>query len=156
EDKGIARPQDGLWRVTLTASKLVVLTGLRKISVWPVTSRKEQARDGLPLATKGSVHLGAYTLADVCGFIAFELEADAADRSITFSLNVPVIGLPAHRDRAILRSVIESADGFLRYLRLLLADLGDFQPPPILNKDGQFGQWHSGIASDALLEDLVR
>jgi hypothetical protein len=155
--KAMVGPQGGLWRVTLTTSKPVALAGIRRISVWSVTSRKEQARDGLPLTIKGTVHLGAYSLADVCGFIAFELEADAADRSITFSLNVPVIGLPSHRDRAILRSVIEGADGFLRYLRLLLADLGGFQSPPILNDGGKLRHWSiGGDASDALLEDLVR
>jgi hypothetical protein len=104
--------------MSLSAPKAVPLAGIRSLSVWPVTSRREQARDGLALASGADVDLGNHVLADVCGFLAFELEAETAERSVSFALNVPVHGLPADRDRAILRSVIQNADGFLRYLRL--------------------------------------
>lgn len=142
-------------RLCLLSSQPLSLPGIRGISIWPITSRKEQARDGMPLTTKGIVDLGKLHLADLSGFIAFELAAAAADLSITFTLNVPVLGLPPNRDQAILRSVIENADGFLRYLRLLLGDL-DSGPFPGKGDGAGSGPWCIAASDGAILEDLVR
>jgi hypothetical protein len=156
-DGGAILNQGGSWRMALAAPGAVPLSGIRRLSVWPVTSRREQARDGMALATGTAIDLGAHALADVCGFLAFDLDAEAADRSVAFALNVPVRGLPAGRDRAILRSVIENADGFLRYLRLLLADLGIGPALGAWTEGPNGAGWRTGAAGEpGLLEDLIR
>jgi hypothetical protein len=143
--------------VALAARGAVPLAGIRRLSVWSVTSRREQARDGMALATGTTIDLGAHALVDVCGFLAFDLEAEAADRSLAFALNVSVRGLPAGRDRAILRSIIENADGFLRYLRLLLADLGIGSGLGAWAEGLNGAGWRTGGAGEpGLLEDLIR
>ncbi len=145
------------WRMSLTIGQPLPLPGIRRISIWPITSRKEQAKDGMLLSTKGAIDLGSFNLADMCGFIAFELVAAAADLPpVTFTLNVPVVGLPRNRDQAILRSVIENADGFLRYLRLLLGDLGSNLFPVGQSDGAGTAPWRIGGADGALFEDLVR
>jgi hypothetical protein len=156
-DPGTILSQGGGWRVALAARGAVPLAGIRRLSVWSVTSRREQARDGMALATGTTIDLGAHALVDVCGFLAFDLEAEAADRSLAFALNVSVRGLPAGRDRAILRSIIENADGFLRYLRLLLADLGIGSGLGAWAEGLNGAGWRTGGAGEpGLLEDLIR
>ena len=152
---GVMQSHGRSWRASLTATQPLAFPGIRSLSIWLVTARKEQARDGMPLATQYAVDLGVHPLAGICGFVAFELAATAAERSITFALNIPVVGLPAHRDRAILRSVIESSEGLLRYLRLLLADLDGFPLTGQIDGAGS-ADWRVGSADGALLEDLIR
>lgn len=151
----VTKVQAHAWRMCLASGQPLSLTGIRSISVWPITSRKQQAQDGMPLTTGGTVNLGSFHLADLSGFVAFELAAAAADLSITFTLNVPVSGLPPNRDQAILRSVIENADGFLRYLRLLLGDL-DSGPLPGQGDGAGSAPWSIAASDGALLEGLVR
>jgi hypothetical protein len=82
--------------------------------------------------------------------------ATAADRTATFALNIPLEGLPAHRDRVILHSIIENADGFIRYLRFLLADFSETPLPPKTSNGGNGVGWRVGRADGSLLEDLIR
>jgi hypothetical protein len=74
-------------------------------------------------------------------------------------LNLPVKNLPKDREQAVLRHVVSNREGFLRYLLLLLAGLGD--GADIGNVARVFSA-HKGSASAhfeddmPLLEELVR
>ena len=87
--------------------------------------------------------------------IGFALQRGSFE--LRFALNLPIEGLPPERDRAILRRVILNREGFLRYLLLLLGDLGD-EGAGAGHDDGEsgaWGTWGSGEGS-TLLEEMVR
>ncbi|MDI6754936.1 MAG: phospholipase D family protein, partial [Thermodesulfobacteriota bacterium] len=57
-------------------------------------------------------------------FFAFHLEAQLQKEKagISFVLNLPVEGMPADRDKMIMRSIISDKDRFVRYLLFLLSE----------------------------------
>ena len=57
-------------------------------------------------------------------FYAFHLEAELQKEktAISFVLNIPVEGIPADRDKLIMRSIISDKDRFVRYLLFLLSE----------------------------------
>ncbi len=70
---------------------------------------------------------------------------------------ITIDGLPADRHRAILGWAIESRDAFLRYLRLLLADLGDpFAAQLAAKQAGKKRRLGSTLDDQPILEDMVR
>ena len=120
--------------------------------VWPVSVGEDlgSALD-LPL----TLRLPASRLT---AFVAFRLRVDAseaAQRSI--ALKLPMEGVPVDRSAEILRSVIDSPERLLAFLRALLGgleelgQLGDEQ-------DAQGGgePWREGFEGETLLEDMLR
>jgi len=148
------------WHVTLTPASPVRLEGIASIRTWLVTQPAEWAVDAEPLAHAAPIGLPPASLASISSFAAFEITASAAPRKIRFVLNLPIVGVPAARDAAVLRSVIQDRNAFLRYLMLLLSGLGE----SMLGSGGADGQaigrgWGSGLPdedSSPLLEDLTR
>jgi hypothetical protein len=69
------------------------------------------------------VSIQVHAMASLTGLLAFELALGG--QTIAFVLNIPVKNLPQGREQAILRHVVSNREGFLRYLLLLLAGLGD-------------------------------
>ena len=66
-------------------------------------------------------------------------------------------GLPLHRDKEILRSVINSPDTFFRYLRLLLSDVSDpFGAAMAVQKSSGGTALGGAIDDSPILEDMVR
>ena len=55
----------------------------------------------------------------ISGFLAFEL-ADVEGTRTRFVVPVPLVGVPDHRERFLLRALIGNAERFLRYLLALL------------------------------------
>ncbi len=124
------------------------------VSAWPLSVNPNQARPLPALAPAHDLDLGTVATADVTGLIGFSLQKDGYETR--FALNLPVTGLPADRDAAIIRRVIQNRDGFLRYLMLLLGESEDgMDSSP--GKGGAAARWAEGGWNHlALLEELVR
>lgn len=148
--------EDQGWSVVLSGT-IGALTGIATARAWPITVGDDHAVDLAPLAKQDSLAIGTFSPASLTGLIAFELRTSVCDLRIRFVLNLPVDGMPAARDTAILQTVVRNRDGFLRYLLLLLGDLGYGPPAPDANGTGGEGLWGlGGPGSMPLLEDLVR
>ena len=111
------------WILELESREDLALADLKRAKAWPVTVGADRAVDLLPLAQESAIRLPIQAMSSLTSLIAFRLEAGS--ESLSFALNLPVTGMPEERDRAILRSVVKNRQGFLRYLLLLLAGLGD-------------------------------
>ena len=144
------------WNLILTG-KVKLPDGLMSIKAWPVTVSSDRAMDVLPLFTKSEVRLGSFATASLTGLLAFDLRTDHKKVFGRFVLNLPVTGMPEERDAAILKTVVNNRDGFLRYLLLLLGDLGKGRVPPMAKGGSGNGKWIAGGYDDMpLLEELVR
>jgi hypothetical protein len=148
------------WRLHLVASELFALGGVSMVRAWPLTVTQERALDLKSLFQIRENFLGTFSPQAITGLIAFELISDLPDIKLRFALNLPVEGLPAERDAAIIRTVIRNRDGFLRYLLLLLSEFEDVVLPALLSGGGsgnRNGGWKSGsFNSMPLLEELTR
>jgi len=133
------------------------LDGIDEARAWPVTLGSERSVDCMPLVNGTVVSLPVQSLASVTGLIAFELTASR--QRLAFVLNLPVEGLPEDRGRIILRHVVNNREGFLRYLLLLLAGLGDGAEVGDLARvlGSVNGKERSALQDDMpLLEEMVR
>ena len=144
------------WQLTLKIPQAVVLPGIVALRIWTVSQASGTAVDAAGLMRGEAVTLTTSPLAHVTGLVAFELVAAAMDRRVRFVLNLPIIGLPAGRDAALVRSVVMNRDGFLRYLLMLLGggdDLNQFME----GSGGSVQVWRSGSGGDLmpLLEQLT-
>lgn len=102
--------------------------------------------------------MGSFATESVTGIVAFEVVAATRPVALRFALNLPVDGMPEGRNAAILRTVIRNREGFLRYLLLLLGDLG-MGVLPLAGVGGITGKWPPWIGMSAglpLLEELTR
>jgi hypothetical protein len=99
--------------------------------------------------------LGTLALRDVTRWIGLRLTDAETGAAQTFSLGTTILGLPEGRNAEILRAVVANRDAFLRYLRLLLADLAD--PGTLFGRGrGEGGAGRQSAEDMALLEDMVR
>ena len=148
----------GRWRLRLRAENPIQLDDVASIRAWPITVRDELAAEALCLGTGAVVDLGAFVAASVTGLVGFELRAASADVRLRFALNLPLENPPHERETAVLRTVLDNREGFLRYLLLLLGDFTE-EPDPIKpdGGDGAGGDWRpSADASLPLLEEMTR
>jgi len=131
--------------------------GIKSIKAWPVTISSDRAMDVSPLFAKGEVRLDFFATASLTGLLAFEIRTWHKEVFGRFVLNLPVTDMPEERDAAILKTVVNNRDGFLRYLLLLLGDLGMGWVPPMPKGRGGNGKWITGDYDGMpLLEELVR
>ncbi|TBR28307.1 MAG: hypothetical protein EPO10_13685 [Reyranella sp.] len=153
EDEGPRR-----WSLRLRATASLPLEGLATAIVWPITRGEAHACDVLAGLRQGlTIEIGQMPLVDVTRFVAFRLVEASGKAQGLFSLGVTIDGLPADRHRAILGWAIESRDAFLRYLRLLLADLGDpFAAQLAAKQAGKKGDWAASLDDQPILEDMLR
>ena len=112
---------DGLWALVLTG-EIPFLDGIVTASAWPITVTRDFAVNILEADAHSGIRLGVFSVSSVTGLIAFELRTHHPDVLARFVLNLPVTGVPAERNSAILQTVISNQDGFIRYLLLLLGD----------------------------------
>ena len=104
------------WAVTYrSSSPLPSLDGMA-IHCWPLSSagNRREVAGGSPLEERFETSLEAMS-----GFLAFEL-ADEDGVLTEFVVPVPLRGVPEHRERFLLRSLIGNAERFFRYLLALL------------------------------------
>jgi len=147
-----------LWRVWLTPSAALPLTGIGALRVWPITRGEAHGQDALEgLRLCQPVDLGAMPLIDLTRFLACHLTDRDGEVSILLSTGLILEGLPSERHAAILRWVIDSKDAFFRYLRLLLSELGDPFAAALAAQEGSGrGAWRTGDDDAPLLEEMVR
>ena len=148
-----------LWKVTLRLDHALELHGLATATSWPITRGEAHARDVLTALRQGDpVEIGTLPLVDVTRFLAFRLtDATHGKAKALFALGLNIDGLPTNRHQAVLRWVLDSREAFLRYLRLLLADLGDPLSAQFASgmTDGA-ATWREAADDEPILEDMVR
>jgi hypothetical protein len=91
-------------------------------------------------------------------FVAFRISAvDAKVDDVRLTLLLPATGLPDDRMSFVLRSLIDSPERFLQFLRALLGGLdGLVDWSKGAGAKGESFTWSSGLGGESLLEDLVR
>lgn len=133
--------------------------GLRAARAWLVTTDPSSAATIEALWTGGTASLGTCAPASATGLVAFELEATEFAARLTFTLNLPVVGMPVDRDAQILRVIVDNKDRFLQYLRTLLEGIDGEQLPPteaeLVGLCGGSATTRSSLEA-GLLEQLVR
>lgn len=147
------------WRLSLVCAHPLLLPHGAAMEAWPITVSDSHAQAVTSALGGGSaVVLATMACADLTAFVAFRLTDPETQQSLVFSTKLPIEGLPADRDGAVLRSVIKNRQSFFGYLRLLLAD-----PTELLTTGLSVSRGHatgnvSGGAGDdmPMLEDLVR
>ncbi|NIC05357.1 phospholipase D family protein [Billgrantia bachuensis] len=149
---------DSLWSVRLVPTEPLPLESMSALAVWPITRGEGHRREALEALCAGRpVDLGAMPLIDLTRFMAFRLMDAATDSSVLFSTGFDLAGLPAERHGAIMRWVIDSKETFLRYLQLLLAELGEpFAAALAAQTDKGAGGWRAAADDMPLLEEMVR
>lgn len=147
---------DGQNRLVLSGG-VPQLEGIVSTRAWPITVSADHAVI-LQEAASASVLSEGVASASVTGLIAFELRTTHPDVDCRFVLNLPIDGVPANREAAILQTIINNEEGFLRYLLLLLGDepgrneMGD-------GPGGTFAKWLTALGAGddiPLLEELTR
>ena len=141
-----------LWTLTVDGS-IVPSGGDVEVAAWPVSLAEDQA-GRLPEPLRWRLPVARLT-----AFIAFRLSVPVRGADdIRMTLRLPAEGMPADRIHQILRTLLDSPEKFLRFLRALLGGLdavlgwaegageGDVRAPWGIGGDG----------SETLLDDLVR
>ena len=91
---------------------------------YPISLAANSAQDVAPLQKGGTLSFVDLSPVGLSSFFAFYLKAELQKEmaSISFVLNLPVEGMPADRDKMIMRSIISDKDRFIRYLLFLLSE----------------------------------
>lgn len=160
---GPAAGHDGaggdVYTLTLRGNGPITSDGLAAVRAWPVSVPQDRAADAAALLRGDPLAVGPLAAASLTGFFAFELASSVCDASTCFVLGLPVDGMPAARDAAVLRTIVANRDGFLRYLLMLLRDDGDAAASgdDLLAALGGAGGWGAGGGDGLpLLEELTR
>ena len=97
-------------------------------------------------------------VSSLTAFVAFRMGVgvDGVD-DVRFAMKLPTTGLPSHRAARILRSLIDSPDKFLRFLRALLGGVEGESFSLLRDGDGTSSAALAGMFDgQTLLEDLLR
>lgn len=150
----------GKWRIDLCGDTRIDVEGVQRLRAWPITVRDTNAVDILDSMGEETIALREdYSLQSVTGLIAFEIKSESkAAKKVRFTLNLPLNGQPEGRHAAVLHTVLNNRDGFLRYLLLLLDDFGEGEGQSILGTAwGTGGQMADGGEEMLpLLEEMTR
>ncbi|WP_423918958.1 phospholipase D family protein [Candidatus Poriferisodalis sp.] len=142
------------WAVTYRSAEPVPVVDGTEIHCWPLASAGNRRRVamGKPFEVRFETSLEA-----ISGFLAFELAHE--DSTLTgFVMPVPLVDVPEHRERFLLRALVGNAERFLRYLLALLdEDSGQMDLLEAVERVGAdaSGDGH-GAASLPVLEKLLR
>jgi hypothetical protein len=113
------------WQVDLMSDRTIDFSGFKKVQIWPVTLPPNQGIK-IPGFTKDEkIPFVSCSLASLTQFIAFELVSEKDIAARKFVLNVSMEGLPDERAAAVTKAVVETKEGFLRYLLLILSEMED-------------------------------
>lgn len=141
---------------TLRCVQRLALEGLAEAWAWLVTSNASTARQVIGLR-EGTVALAACSSAGATSFVAFDLQASAANLRKQFLLNVPVINMPADRDAHVVRIVVKNKERLMQFILSLLQGSDPFvraglEPRTLVGR----GTAGSATFGAGLLEQLVR
>ena len=144
-------PEGDLWRLTVAGFPTLPDDDV-EVVVWPISIAEDDAHPlDAPLAWMLPV-------ARLTAFIAFRLHVPVSGvDDIRLTLRLPAEGMPSDRMHQVLRSLLDSPEKFLRFLRALLGGLDatvDWAVNDGKEKDGF--DWGIGAGGDTLLDDLVR
>ena len=144
----VCSPAAETWSLTLTGQ--LALPADVEIVAWPISVAEDEAhRLDLPLS---------WTLpaARLTAFIAFRLGVRVRRvDDIRMTLRLPAEGMPADRMHHVLRTLLDSPEKFLRFLRALLGGLDGMIGWTRSGGDGS-DAWGAGLGVDTLLDDLLR
>ena len=113
---GIVEESGSGWAVTYRSREPMPVVDGTEIHCWPLASAGNRRRVAMgdPLEVRFETSLEA-----ISGFLAFELAHE--EGALTgFVVPVALVGVPEHRERALLRALVGNAERFLRYLLALL------------------------------------
>ena len=141
--------QDGdNWTLTLDG-RLALPADVEAVA-WPISVLETEARV-LDLPSTWTLPIARLT-----AFVAFRLSVSARGvDDFRMTLRVPVEGMPADRMHHVLRTLIDSPEKFLRFLRALLGGLDGMVDWAQGGGDGG-SEWGAGLRTETLLEDLMR
>ena len=129
-----------------------IMPGGVEAVAWPISVSEDQGR---PLDLPSSWTL---PLVRLTAFAAFRLRVPVRGvDDVRMTLRLPANGMPEDRIHQVLRTLIDSPERFLRFLRALLGGLDgmvDWAKDGIDGSEG--GAWGEGFAGETLLEDMVR
>ena len=140
-----------LWTLTLDGSVALPADDV-EVAAWPVSIPEDQARR---LEEPPSWKLPA---ARLTAFIAFRLSVPVRGvDDIRIALRLPAAGIPEDRIHQVLRTLLDSPEKFLRFLRALLGGLDAMLGWAKDAGDGDgAASWGVGGDGETLLDDLVR
>ena len=142
--------ESDLW--TLTIDGVALPADDVEVAVWPVSVPEDQAcRLPEPLRWRLPV-------ARLTAFVAFRMSVPVRGvDDIRMTLRLPAEGMPEDRIHQILRTLLDSPEKFLRFLRALLGGLDAVLGWAKNAGEGNgSGDWGVGGGGDTLLDDLVR
>jgi hypothetical protein len=143
------RAEEDEWRWSLEGQ--VEVPAEVSASCWPVSLTEDNARQ-LIMPCEWTLPVSRLT-----AFVAFRLKVDADVNDVRLVLKLPVDGLPEGRVAHVLRTLIDSPEKFLRFLRALLGGLDGMADWAGDEGGGAWqGEWAAGLGGETLLEDLVR
>ena len=104
------------WAVTYRSRQPMPELDNTKICCWPLASAGHRRR-----VAAGELFEARFetSLETISGFLAFELAHDKGPLT-RFVVPVPLVGVPDHRERFLLRDLVGGRERFLRYLLALL------------------------------------
>ena len=146
----ICVPGDDLWTLTIDASVALPADDI-EVAAWPVSVAEDQAcRLPEPLRWRLPV-------ARLTAFIAFRLSVPVRSvDDIRMTLRLPAEGMPEDRIHQILRTLLDSPEKFLRFLRALLGGLDAVLGWEDAGEGNDTDDWGVGGGGETLLDDLVR
>lgn len=151
---------DALWRLVSQADQALELEGIEFARVWPITRSERHGVDALECLRRAvPLEVAALPLADVTRFFAIHLRDASGKAETRFTLGFELEGLPPNRTESVVRSLVGNRAAFLRYLRLLLAELSDPYVAQIAARSADApnrGKSWAALNEDAVLEDMVR
>ena len=114
--EGVVEPSGDEWAVTYRSEEPLPTLDDVTVHCWPLASpgNRRSVAGGSPLEERFETSLEAPS-----GFLAFEL-AHIDGTKTEFVVPVTLTGVPEHRDRFLLRTLVGNAERFLRYLLALL------------------------------------
>ena len=116
--EGLVEESGSEWAVTYRSRQPMPNLDRTEICCWPlaVAGHRKRVDAGEPFQARFET-----SLETISGFLAFEL-ADEEGTQTRFVVPVPLVGVPDHRERFLLRALVGNAERFLRYLLALLEE----------------------------------
>ena len=143
-------PAGESWNWTLKG-RITLPDGVEAVA-WPISVSEDRAR---PLDPPSSWTL---PLVRLTAFAAFRLHVPVRGvDDVRMTLRLPANGMPEDRIHQVLRTLIDSPERFLLFLRALLGGLDGMVDWAKDGSDGgEGGAWGEGFAGETLLEDMVQ
>ena len=151
----------GSFRAALTVPPLGIADGIECLA-WPVMLPQGRAQKIKDCNETSTINFSGMSIFAVTPFWTFRLRGKLrkAEQAVEFVLRLPLKGMPEGRVAAIMSSMINSSERFLRYLALLLSDDPTAPGGAILRRRTQGGDGTNGAETSwdttVVLENLIR